>query len=137
MPKRILVVDDDTLRCHAWSEVIQKEGKGDFDCEWVDNGQACLDRLKRQPKVDILLLDMKMPKPHGGDVIREILQKDPLPDIKIIPVTAYVGGWTEQFGIRDLKGMPAFKKLVQKPYDRLEADIQDFLEFLRGVANGG
>ena len=53
----------------------------------VDSGEMALEILSHSKDIEIMLLDIKMPKTSGLDVLQEIKKK--FPKLKIIMVTGY------------------------------------------------
>jgi len=53
----------------------------------VDSGAMAMEILSHTKDIKVMLLDIKMPKTHGLDVLKEIKKKFPL--VKIIMVTGY------------------------------------------------
>lgn len=53
----------------------------------VDSGAMALEVLAHSKEIEVILLDIKMPKIHGLDVLQEI--KNKFPHVKIIMVTGY------------------------------------------------
>ncbi|MFO0563313.1 MAG: ATP-binding protein [Polyangiales bacterium] len=65
--RRLLVVDDETLLARS----IELQLKDDHDVEIVATGQAALDRLRRDPTLDLVLCDMMLPDISGMDVYEQ------------------------------------------------------------------
>ena len=53
----------------------------------VDSGDMALEVLSHSQEIKVMLLDIKMPKTNGLDVLQEIKKK--FPHVKIIMVTGY------------------------------------------------
>lgn len=82
MPSRILVVDDeDEIRRLVASYLIDDH----FDVEELNNGHATLDRLQRQPAIDLVILDVRMPGMSGIDTLSELRR---FSDVHVIMLTA-------------------------------------------------
>ena len=82
MPQRILVVDDEReIRRLVASYLIDD----DFIVEELDNGPAVLERLQRQPAIDLIVLDVRMPGPDGIDTLRDLRR---FSDVHVIMLTA-------------------------------------------------
>ena len=82
MPQRILVVDDEReIRRLVASYLIDD----DFVVEELDNGPAVLERLQRQPAIDLIVLDVRMPGPDGIDTLRDLRR---FSDVHVIMLTA-------------------------------------------------
>ncbi len=69
MPK-ILLVDDDIEFTNLLAEVLAMES---FDVEVVHNGEDALKQLN--PNIDLILLDIMMPKLNGIETLKKIRQK--------------------------------------------------------------
>ncbi|TMX45798.1 response regulator transcription factor [Vibrio sp. Hep-1b-8] len=68
---RILVVDDDIELCHLLSDVLEAEG---YLVECVHCGESALKYLEKKA-VDLVLLDVMLPKLNGMQVARKICQR--------------------------------------------------------------
>lgn len=116
--RRILVVDDDMdtrdiLEAHLLSaghEVIQ-----------AGDGAQALERLRRDPEIALVILDLRMPGIDGWSCLR-VLRHDP--DLRNIPVIA-LSGCAEEFAERPAEA-DAF---VPKPIDprRLLETVEEML----------
>ena len=92
-PKRVLLVDDDEEICNAWAEVFQSEG-------WAV--EKCYDGASVGKKVEafdpaVVVLDLRMPKRDGIDVLRDLRSSRPWTNVVII-----TGHGEEQDAIRCL-----------------------------------
>jgi len=54
----------------------------------ADNGRAAIDILRKEPDIDIVLMDIMMPEMDGLDTTREIRKMTACKDLPIIAVTA-------------------------------------------------
>jgi DNA-binding NtrC family response regulator len=115
--KKLLFVDDDD----ALRPVVSKElsGKG-FEVETADDGDVAIEALKRN-RFDIVVLDIKMPRVNGFEVLKFI--KAEYPATKVVMLTGHT----------DLKNALESKKLgaddfIGKPYD-----LYDLVETLEAV----
>jgi DNA-binding response OmpR family regulator len=85
MPHKILVVDDDILVLDALRELLVADG---YKVMTATRGQGALEILERE-HVDLVVLDVVMPKMTGFDVCREIRTRDDEKSrVKIIMLTA-------------------------------------------------
>ena len=106
---RVLVVDDeDALRTVLGNEL---SGEG-YDVDTASDGDEAISKVQNK-KFDLLLLDIKMPKVDGFEVLRFV--KKSFPSVKVIMLT----------GFADLKNAIESKKLgaedfVSKPYDLVD-----------------
>ncbi|MFN3135063.1 MAG: sigma-54-dependent transcriptional regulator [Candidatus Kryptonium sp.] len=103
---RILVVDDEETLRYLLSSELAAEG---YEVETAGDGDEAIESIK-QKDYDVVLLDIKMPRVDGFEVLRFIKQNKP--EIKVIMLTAYA----------DVKNAIEALKLgasdfVSKPYD--------------------
>jgi DNA-binding NtrC family response regulator len=111
MPERnrILVVDDEeSLRTVLCGE-LSSEG---FDVKSAGDGDEAIAVLNKEA-FDLVLLDIKMPRVTGFDVLKHVKEKRPA--TKVVMLT----------GFADLKNAIESKKLgaedfVSKPYDLVD-----------------
>lgn len=110
--KRLLIIDDDRLFCDSAKEYLSKIPA---DIYTANSGQRGLD-LCSEMKMDIVLLDQRLPDIKGTDLYRSILSKNDL--VKIIFITAFP----------DLRGaVNALKEgahdYIAKPFDPEELSM--------------
>ena len=58
-----------------------------FELIVISDGTLCVETLKGAPDVELVLLDIKMPKTSGIEVLRQI--KESFPKMNVIIVTGY------------------------------------------------
>jgi two-component SAPR family response regulator len=133
MAKHILVVDDDQQGADTTVMAIQKLSQGAFTAEAVYGGKQCLERLSRDPQVDLILLDLNMPEVNGADVIRTLLSQQPFPRLKILPTTAWGPGWAKHWKLSDLQGNASFQKLVTTETCDKTTDFSDMMTQIKKV----
>jgi len=105
----ILVVDDEEALRTVLSGELAGEG---YKVETASDGDEAIDIVKKN-KFDLILLDIKMPRVDGFEVLKFVKQN--YPHIKIIMLT----------GFADLKNAIESKKLgaedfISKPYDLVD-----------------
>lgn len=83
--KVILIVDDDERNIVALGSILRSEG---FEIFTASNGQVCIDILKSNNFIDLILLDMMMPVLDGYETLRVIRNDEMLKHIPIISLTA-------------------------------------------------
>ena len=83
MKKNILLVDDDEDIIEFLKYNLEKEG---FNVINANNGAEALSKLNNQ--IDMILLDIMMPKMDGFEVIKKIRQNDFYKEIPVIFLTA-------------------------------------------------
>ena len=67
--RKILVIDDD-LAIRVLLQAVLKRMR--FDVELAEDGSVGLEKLKRNGKVDLILLDLMMPKVNGYEFIDRV-----------------------------------------------------------------
>jgi len=108
----ILVVDDEEIVRESLVEWLREEG---YNAEAAEDGFKALEKLKER-NWDIALVDLKMPKMDGLELLERIKQESP--DTQIIIFTAYATVHTAVQAIK--KG--AYDYLV-KPLDPEEVSL--------------
>lgn len=108
-PFNILVVDDEDALRNVLSSELQSEG---YSVASAADGDEAI-AIVQQNTFDLVLLDIKMPRVDGFEVLRFI--KERYPSTKVIMLT----------GFADLKNAIESKKLgaedfVSKPYDLVD-----------------
>lgn len=108
MPEQIpiLIADDDNDLRTSLNEELQKEG---YQISTASNGKEAL-ALLQSNKFDVAILDIKMPKVDGFEVLKSVKKEHP--KMKVIMLTAYA----------DLKNANLCKSLgaddvVEKPFE--------------------
>jgi len=79
----LLVVDDDSAVRHACCEIAMRAGYTVYSADSVEAAQALL----RQESIDILLLDLKLPRNNGLVLLEEV--KAEQPEMVVIVMTAF------------------------------------------------
>ena len=110
MPYSILIVDDeeDVKRLFELQFSEEVESKK-YDLHFAYNGLDAL-KLIEEIDVDIIFLDIKMPKMNGNELLKRLTPLYPM--IKVIMVTAY----TDTKNIRHALNHGAFD-FITKPID--------------------
>lgn len=115
MPK-VLVVDDEKPLAKA---LELKLGRSGIETHVVFNGEEALDFLNKE-KVDLVLLDLVMPKMDGFKVMEELFEKKITP--KII-VTSNLG---QEEDAEKAKNLGAIKYFVKS-----ETPINQIVEYIK------
>lgn len=114
----ILVVDDEEMIRRLAKNILQESG---YNVLTASNGPEALDIVKNHEKIDLVMLDMIMPKMNGHELYLKI--KEIRPGIKSLLCSGYSQSGKAQ-EIMD-SGVSDF---VQKPYG-----MSDLLEKVRSV----
>lgn len=102
----ILIVDDDLNLCNALTDELKEVG---YETSFVNDGAQALKFLEEN-RIDLVLLDLKMPGKDGFEVLKEMREKNI--SCKVIVLTAYA----------DVKSAIDSAKMgasdfISKPYD--------------------
>ena len=84
MSKKQILICDDELGIRESLNLILKDN---YEISFCNNGQESLRLLDTGKDFDLLLLDIKMPRMSGLDVLRKIKEKNP--ELKVIIITGY------------------------------------------------
>ncbi len=103
---KVLVVDDEVEFAVTLSERLRLR---DYDAKAVYSADDALS-IARSERPDVILLDLKMPKMSGIEVLKTI--KEDTPDIEVILLTGHVDIENEIEGIK----LGAFD-YIMKPVD--------------------
>ena len=105
-PKKVLVVDDSKL-LHRMFEMMLRG----FPLVHAYDGREALDRLAEQKDVDLILLDINMPRMNGLEFLAAVKAN---PDLAKIPVVIITTEGTEDDTQRGMEaGAAAY---VKKPF---------------------
>jgi DNA-binding NtrC family response regulator len=118
MAKKHILICDDEMGVRESLNLILKDI---YSLSFCNNGQECIELLGRGEKFDLLLLDIKMPKISGLEILNKIKQKKP--DLKIIMITGYRCAETAQeainSGASDYIIKPFSSKDILKSVERI------------------
>ena len=94
MPSTLLV-DDEVSFLKTLSKRLAKR---DVETMLASSGEACLETLKKNPNIDVVVLDVKMPGMDGLETLKRIKKDHPL--IEVIMLTGHA---TVESGIKGMK----------------------------------
>jgi len=104
---QVLLVDDEV----PFVETMTKRlGKRDLQVVAAFSGKESLEKLKKIPGIEVVILDVKMPEMDGIETLREIKRNFPLTEVIML-----TGHATVETGIEGMK-LGAFDYLM-KPCD--------------------
>jgi DNA-binding NtrC family response regulator len=83
MTKKIIICDDEEGIRESLKLILGDE----YRLILTENGEQCMDCLRNDSHVGLVLLDIKMPSSDGINVLQQI--KTDYPDIPVVIVTGY------------------------------------------------
>jgi CheY-like chemotaxis protein/CHASE3 domain sensor protein len=83
--KTVLVVDDDLRNVFALTSALESKG---LRVQIAKNGIEALEVLDKDPEINIVLMDLMMPKMDGYETIQKIRQQDRFKNLPIVALTA-------------------------------------------------
>jgi CheY-like chemotaxis protein len=83
--RRVLVVEDDVRNIFAITSVLEPKGA---KIEIARNGREALEFLKKNPEIDLVLMDIMMPEMDGIEATQAIRKQPNLAQVPIIALTA-------------------------------------------------
>jgi DNA-binding NtrC family response regulator len=104
---KLLLVDDEERFLSTTRILLEKRGVGNV--QTATNGADAL-KIMRKERIDVVVLDVKMPGMDGGEVLRRIKQEHPL--VEVIMLTGHASVESAVDGLR----LGAFD-YVMKPID--------------------
>ena len=117
-PSKVLLIDDSMLMHKLFSALLPKA-----ILVSAHDGIEALERLAEHPDVDLMLLDINMPRMNGLELLRRVKAEPPLAGIPVVIVTTE---GKEEDTINGLRaGAAAY---LRKPFQRRE--ILDLIERL-------
>lgn len=84
LPQRLLVVEDDPNERELLAGLLELYG---FEVKTCADGDEALAALARGPRPDLVLLDMKMPRCNGMEVVERIRATQELADLPLFAVS--------------------------------------------------
>ena len=109
MSKKIMIVDDEHDVVDAVRTMLEAEG---YEVVSAYSGKECLRKLKEE-KVDLLLLDIRMPGMDGWEVLRKLKEKGITDTTKVSILTAVMQVGEDIFGLQDV-----VTDYIRKPFSR-------------------
>jgi len=83
--KNVLVVDDDVRNIFSLTSMLEDHG---MVVRFAENGKQAIEQLRKDPNVDVVLMDVMMPEMDGYETTRAIRAMDQFKALPIIALTA-------------------------------------------------
>ncbi|RMG96777.1 MAG: response regulator [Chloroflexi bacterium] len=106
----ILVVEDNVSNFVLIARLLAYMGVQ--KCEWKTTGWGVVDFANTMPRVDLILMDLRLPHEDGYEALRQIRQDEHLKDTRVVVVTAH-GSAAEMQKAREA----GFDGFLSKPLD--------------------
>lgn len=87
MPKRALIVDDFPFDVEL-TRLVLESCNDQFEVVVVADGEEALHKLNQPEDFDVILLDLKLPKIDGFEVLKEISRTPFLSDVPVIVMSS-------------------------------------------------
>ncbi|NPV85970.1 MAG: response regulator [Anaerolineae bacterium] len=81
----VLVVEDNVLNFVLIARMLNVLG---VHCEWKTSGYQVVESANTLPRIDLILLDIRLPYEDGYAVLEKIRQSSIHKDVKIVAITA-------------------------------------------------
>ena len=124
LPKRVLVVDDDSILLRITEDMLGRHGVECTTCQSVKEAVLALDRLD----YDLVLTDIQMPMTDGFGLLK-LLRNSDIGNSRTIPVVVMTARGDGDSGIYVKSG---FCGCIHKPFSS-----KGLLAFLSSVMTGG
>ena len=108
--KTILVAEDDRINFLLMREILTKAG---VNILWAANGEEAVDICRNNDKIDLILMDIKMPLMDGYEATKVI--RGFRPTLPVVALTAYA-----QASDRDRALAEGCVDHISKPVDRTQ-----------------
>ena len=127
---KILVVEDEAVPRRLLVLSLERIG---FDVVACDDGPSALEAAQAQ-SFDAAVLDIRLPKMHGWDVLARLREDPRTADLPVLVVTAYEGAESQQ-----LSTVTKPDAFLAKPYDvdRLRREVIALVEKSRSRQQTG
>lgn len=115
--KKIFITEDNNALLTIYKNVFELSG---YEVETADNGEESLEKLSvMEPKPDLILLDIMMPKVSGFEVLEKVKKDPKLKNIPLIVLTnlASLNGSRDLERIKELGAIAYLVKSDHDPHD--------------------
>jgi two-component system, cell cycle response regulator DivK len=108
-PAMVLVIEDNAGNFMLIARMLASLN---LQCEWKTSGYEVIEFMEALPKIDLVLLDIRLPYEDGYGALRKIRQSEKFRHLPVIAVTAVSG--VDQMNQAKLAGFDGF---IGKPLD--------------------
>jgi two-component system cell cycle response regulator DivK len=120
--KTILIVEDNVANFVLMARMLNHVG---LHCEWKTSGYEVVEYADRLPKVDLILMDIRLPYDDGYQALSKLRGHEKLKELPVVAVTAYAS--EDQMNRAREAGFNGF---IGKPLDpdRFPSQVQRMLQ---------
>ncbi len=119
MSKRVMIIDDDENAVKFLSVVLSENG---YDTLAAYDGREGMEKL-RENKVDLIILDVMMPKKTGFVLFKQLRKNEQLRDIPVLMLTGVAAS------LADLD--EEAEGSLARPYDSLRESLRKAIQDMR------
>ncbi len=81
----IMIVEDNPMNMELTVDLLEADG---YEVEQAEDGPMALDLIKGK-KIDLILLDMQLPKMDGLEVLARLKKAEDTKDVPVVALTAH------------------------------------------------
>lgn len=107
---KIMIVDDEPAIVDAVKTTLETEK---YDVVAAHSGIECLSKLEKGEKVDLILLDIRMPEMDGWETLQKLKDKGITNTTRVVMLTAVLHIGKDIFGLQDV-----VSDYIRKPFDK-------------------
>ncbi len=129
--KKILIVDDNKLNLKVATRALQDF---DFNIETCDNGEECIEKVKKDNNYDLILMDIMMPIMDGVTALKKLKELDNFKTPVIALTADALNGAKEKYesdGFIDYIAKPfnkeEIKEKIEKIFNSSNNDVEEIL----------
>jgi two-component system cell cycle response regulator DivK len=82
-----MIVEDDFLHMKLFNDILESQG---YKTLRATDGESALE-MAREKSPDLILMDIRLPRESGFDVVKKLKDERGLKDIPVVAVTAMAG----------------------------------------------
>jgi CheY-like chemotaxis protein len=122
-PLKALIVEDEALNRQMIGQILHSFG---MESDYANDGVECIEFLEAHHDIDLILLDLRMPRMDGWTVARKIRNGEVGGNLSTIPIAVVSGEIQAEETCREL-GVDEF---IAKPFDL--SQIRNFVNRVGG-----
>ena len=129
-PRRLLIVDDSKLMCHALQDIFSKDPRFEI-AGTAHDGLEALELIDRE-KPDVVTMDMQMPRMDGLTALKHIMIRNPRPVVVLSAFTKETSELTYasfKYGAVDVCTKPSGSNM-----DALKVDAREIRDRVAGAS---